>query len=182
MEALSKPVESAHGSVLQPRSLLARYLIYGLPALAAAWFIWHYGVNVPFLDDWIVPGDIRSASTFKGFIQALFRGDNDHALLIPKLVFFSLAYLTHWNIKIGMLAVLLSSVITFFAIVRLAESETQTTSWWRVPLALLLSALLMFSFVHYDTWLHDWQLTHDMGDMFVVLAIAFITLSRSVPS
>lgn len=160
-----------------PRTAL--HLIYMVPAAAVCWFIARYGVNLPYLDDWGIPRALRQASTLRGFFSQLFHGDTDHAILIPRLVFIPLADLTHWNVKVGMFTVLLSSVIAFLIIVRLAESEECPTDAWRVPVALFVSALLMFSFVHYDTWLHDWQLTHDMGNTFAVLAIAFITLSRS---
>ena len=159
----------------------ARYLIYMMPAAAVYWFISRYGVNLPYMDDWIMPGALRQASTLRGFFSQLFYADTDHAILIPRLVFVPLAHLTHWNVKVGMFTVLLSSIIAFLSLIRLAESDGQSSGAWRVPVALFVSALLMFSFVHYDTWLHDWQLTHDMGNMFAVLAIAFITLSRSTP-
>ncbi len=126
-----------------------------------------------------MPGALRQASTLRGFFSQLFYADTDHAILIPRLVFVPLAYLTHWNVKVGMFTVLLSSIIAFLSLIRLAESDEHSSRGRRVPVALFVSALLMFSFVHYDTWLHDWQLTHDMGNMFAVLAISFITLSRS---
>ncbi len=170
---------SVRGLPTWPR--MARYLAYVMPAAAVCWFISRYGVNVPFLDDWAIPYALRQAVTARGFVGQLFIGDTDHAILIPRLILVPLARLTHWNVKVGMFAVLLSSVITFLSIIRLAESDEHPTDAWRSPLAIFVSALLIFSFVHYDTWLHDWQLTHDMGDMFSVLAIAFITLSRSEP-
>ena len=157
----------------------AWYLVYLMPAAAVCWFIARYGVNVPFLDDWAIPAALRQAATARGFVGQLFIGDTDHAILIPRLILVPLARLTHWNVKVGMFAVLLSSVVTFLLIIRLAESDEPPADRWRIAIALFVSALLMFSFVHYDTWLHDWQLTHDMGDMFAVLAVAFITLSRS---
>jgi hypothetical protein len=158
-----------------------RYLAYMLPVAAAAWFIWRYGVNLPYLDDWMLAGALQEARTFGGFCRALFMGDTDHAILIPLLIFLPLARLTDWNVKVGMFAVLLSSIITFVAIVRLAVWEEPKTEGWSVGAALFISSLLMFSFVHYDTWLHDWQLTHDLSDMFAVIAIAFMSVSRAKP-
>jgi len=163
------------------RLLLLRYWLYSLPIAATFWFIWQYGVNLPFLDDWIVPGDLRRCVTIRGFVAALFRGDTDHPILFPKLILLFLAHFTQWNVKIGMFVVLLSSVITFVTVTYLAESEERHSDLWTIATAGIVSGLLMFSFVHYDTWLHDWQLTHDMGDMFAVIAIAVVTLSHSSP-
>jgi hypothetical protein len=152
------------------------------PPFAVCWFIWSFGVNVPYLDEWTLAADLQRAVTFRGLITSLFIGDNDHAILVPKLIFITLAELTDWNTKVNMFVVFVCSLIAFLVIARIANAEEDNSRVHTTWLALFISSLLMFSFVHYDTWLHGWSLTHDLGDTCAILAIFVLVNPKRNPA
>ncbi len=162
------------------KTLLALGSLF-LPILGVCWFIWVYGVNVPYLDEWTLAADLDRATTLRGLVSTLLIADNDHPILVPKLIFIGLAHLTDWNTKVNMFLVLVSSVIAFLAIARMADTEQIRSDKFRTWLGLLVSSLLMFSFVHYDTWLHGWALTHVLGDTCTILAILVLATSEREP-
>ena len=86
-----------------------------------------------------------------------------------------------WNTKINMFLVLSSSLIAFLAIARMANAEDSHSQGFMTWLGLLVASLLMFSFVHYDTWLHGWALVHDLGDTFAIPSISVLMTSKREP-
>jgi hypothetical protein len=80
-----------------------------------------------------------------------------------------------------MFLILGSSLIAFLAIARMANAEDSHGQGFMTWLRLLVSSLLMFSFVHYDTWLHGWALVHDLGDTCAILSISVLMTSKREP-
>jgi len=71
------------------------------PALIILVLISTYGVNVPFWDQWdCVPRLIEKMNKGTLGFGDFFAQHSEHRIFFPRLVMFSLALLTHWNIKV----------------------------------------------------------------------------------
>lgn len=74
-----------------------------IPALWYAAMVWQYGVNIPFSDEWVALSPLfesMKAGTlgFHDFVVP----HNEHRLPIPKLIFFAMGLLTHWDTRAEM--------------------------------------------------------------------------------
>ena len=125
-----------------------------------------FSVNVPYMDEWETPGNliekIYSNSgnlSFSDFIEQ----HNESRLVFPKIFFLSMAYLTHWDVRYGMLLSLfmafLVSLNAFFI-----SSKTVTTRHRREKIQVLLltviSSMLIFSPSQYENWLWGIQIIY----------------------
>src|SRR6516162_5708222 len=78
-----------------------RIIVLATPALTVLVLVFLYGVNVPFWDQWDgVPPLIEKMKNGTLGLSDFFAQHNEHRIFFPRLVMFSLALLTHWNIKV----------------------------------------------------------------------------------
>ncbi|WP_146136495.1 hypothetical protein [Aphanothece hegewaldii] len=139
-----------------------------IPAFLLAHFIIVNAVNVPFWDDWDVPGIIliklsqNSPLTF----QDLIAQHNDSRKFFTKLIFIGLAYLTNWDVRYPMLVSFLLACLISFNIFKLSQLTLSKTDILLLFL-ILLTNLLIFSPVS-ENWLWSIQLV-------VFIPIACIT-------
>src|SRR5438270_13475536 len=87
---------------MQLRSIgrLAVLLLIATPPLLIGLLILRDGVDVPFWDQWdgTAPLFEKMAAGTLGFAD-FFAQHNEHRILFPRLIFFGLGCLTHWNIR-----------------------------------------------------------------------------------
>ena len=127
--------------------------IVAAPALLVGVFIYLYGVDVPYWDQWdgVCPmfekmeaGTLRLAD----FCAQL----NEQRIFFPRLIMFGLAKLTHWNIRVELLTIWLLACLCAFSLWRLARAS----GWGRSSAGnwLLLAAnTLLFTSLQVENWL-----------------------------
>ncbi len=163
------------------KSRLVRRLLLVLafsPALLPLWQILHFGVDVPYWDQF---DDDLAGMHIRAHAGELTFGDlaaqhNEHRILVPRLVFLALGHATHGNIVAEMLAGWAIVVATSLVLLRLGgarQSETGGEGEWRRPVFWwFLANLLIFSPAQYENWLWGIGVANVLPMLWTALAIA----------
>ena len=138
---------------LKGRSLLF-WTLAAIPPVAALALIFGYGVNAPFFDDFLSPGEllIKSARGELSFGD-LFAQHNEHRVLFPRLVFLALAR-GGWNPRSQMLASWVAACLIAWNVFRLRQRGAGLAG----SAAALISGVLIFSPLQYQNWTFAMQL------------------------
>lgn len=128
-----------------------------LPALFLAMLVYKYGVNFPYWDQWVIGSlFIKLHSNSLTFID-LFAQQNESRLFFPRLIFLSMGYLTHWDIRYELWTIFLLACIVSFNIYCLSNLTVSGSTLKRLLLA-AISNLLIFSPIQYENWLWGIQI------------------------
>lgn len=132
-----------------------------LPALAVAFLIFRYAVDVPYWDQWsIAPFFVKFS---RGTLTAadLFALQYEYREFFPNLIFVALGWLTRWDVRYEMLFSLALACLTSLCIYRMG---TETIGGDRVGRGwlLLISNVLIFSTIQYMNWLSGIQIIYFM--------------------
>jgi len=85
-----------------------------LPASMIVALIFHYGVDVPYWDEWSLIDLLSKAHTHQLSFADLSAQHNEHRLIFPKLLFLALDQVNHWSPRAEMfLSVSLCTVSAF---------------------------------------------------------------------
>ena len=138
--------------------LLLELLICLVPAVWVGSLVSHYGVNSPWGDQWdgTFPLFAKMQKGTLGF-NDFFAFHSEHRILFPSLLSFSLAKITHWNVRAELLVIWLLSCVCAFNVWRIAI----LTSNRRAPshLILLFSAsMLIFTPLQWENLLWGFQI------------------------
>src|SRR5438874_13185604 len=84
---------------------LARLLLIAAPPLLIGFLILRDRVDTPFWDEWdgTAPLFEKMPAGTLGFADFVAQ-PNEHRILFPRLIFFGLGPLTHWNIRAQLVA------------------------------------------------------------------------------
>jgi hypothetical protein len=152
-----------------------------LPFASALILVGAYGVNVPYADEWWLPGLFTAIARRQGVMRDLLRCNNVHPVFFPKLIWAAVAFATHWNLRVEMLATLLTILAFLILCALVANRERHGLSGWQVNLSIFVTSLLLFSFVHYDTLLWGFQLSFTLVNLAVIAAIYLLCGSTAHP-
>jgi len=154
------------------------------PALLPLWQILHFGVDIPFYDQF---DDDLAGLHIKAHAGQLTFADlaaqhNEHRILVPRLVFLGLGYATHGNAVAEMLAGWALVVATSLVLLRLGRQTQPPTPpdgdgarplfWW------FLANLLIFSPAQYENWLAGIGVANVLPMLWTVLAIGAAASAR----
>ena len=122
---------------------LAGWLLIAAPPLLIGLLIFRDGVDIPFWDEWdgTAPLFEKMAAGTLGFAD-FFAQHNEHRILFPRLIFFGLGRLTHWNVRAELFVIWFLALVCLFIIWQMTRrSSRKDSSFW-----LLFSAsVLLFS-------------------------------------
>ena len=141
------------------RSLrLARLLLIAAPPLLIGFLILRDGVDTPFWDEWdgTAPLFEKMLAGTLGFAD-FFAQHNEHRILFPRLIFFGLGRLTHWNIRAELFVIWFLALICLFNIWQMTWRsgwKDSTRSFW----ILFSSSVLLFSPLNRDNFLWGFQI------------------------
>ena len=132
------------------------FFITILPPIFLGYLVLKNSVNVPYWDDWYIPGLMITKISEGGLIfQDWFAQANESRPIFPRLIFISLAYLTGWDLRYQMLLTFLVACLIAFNIFYLSQKTVEPN-----PLKLLflntLANLLIFTPVS-ENWLWGMQ-------------------------
>src|SRR5215813_2809974 len=92
---LAPKMSKLAGCIQLPRAIVVVLLL--CPIIATLAYIALYGVNVPFLDDWLFIEFMQKYMTQGITLQDLFKQHNEHRIFFPRLVMLGLALPTRYN-------------------------------------------------------------------------------------
>src|SRR5260370_28670478 len=139
---------------MQLRSIwrLARLLLIAVPPLLIGLLIFRDGVDVPFWDEWDGTSPLfeKMAAGTLGFAY-FFAQHNEHRILFPRLIFFGLGRLTHWNIRAELFVIWFLALICLFNVWQMTRRggwKESTRSFW----ILFSSSVLLFSPLNHNNF------------------------------
>jgi len=159
--------------LLQPRNIIFLAI---LPLLMIGAYIYRFGLNLPFWDQWgvvqLVMEQHEGMLTFSGLISQA----NEHRPLFPRLIWLTLATFTNYNVKAELWVNFGIAIGTFVFFVRQSIKKWNQREIKWSPFMIPLLSLLVFNFGQYETWLQGVQ-TLMLLEMTCVI-IGFFTLAE----
>lgn len=148
-----------------------RLAAIALPPIAFALLVGALGSDVVFWDEWylveLLVAAKRGTLAFSDFLAF----HTVHRMLLPKIILTRLAMLTHWNVRVELIANVALATISYSAILVIARRQERRVTFRAAAAA----ALTIFSLSQYENWLWGWQLSWFLSVAFVVSAIAIVS-------
>ena len=116
----------------------------------------HYGVNVPFADDWDLSSLVSKAVHHKLQLRHLLQQHNEHRIFFLKLVVAAQAWLPTWDLRLQMFLSVVLCSLTAGNLFILIKRTLSLSSSARFAVGFCI-AVLLFSPVQYENWLWGFQ-------------------------
>jgi len=152
------------------RSLSASVL--GLVAIAYLSFVYYFGVNVPFQDEWAVVILYRSAVHGQLSLTQLWTQHNENRMLFPNLLMLGLDYLSHFDTKVEMYGSVLMLIVAVALIAVVYRRTTAISPMWFVP-----AGLVLFGWTQYAVALQGFAIALYL--ILLCLSVALVALAAS---
>ncbi len=145
-----------------------------LPVFLSANFVWRFGVDVPFWDEWELAPLLRALHEGQLSPGALVAQHNEHRLLFPRAAMLALAVLTRWNARaemwFGWILLCGMGLVLFFQHRRALGAQARS-AWLFAPLPWLI-----FTLRQSENLIWGWQLQIFMAAFALVLCL--VSLER----
>jgi hypothetical protein len=162
---------------------VAKALLIALPCIFTGYLIFKYGVDVPYWDQWegtatLFEKEQAGSLVFNDF----FVQHNEHRILFPRLIAYSLAKLTHWNIGAESMVIWLLAAVSAFSVYKICRSSNPGSL---LPVWVLFAInVLIFTPLNVHNWLWGFQigflLPVALTTTCIWVASSFTTSSRFV--
>ena len=116
----------------------------------------HYGVNVPFADDWDLSSLVSKGVQHKVQLKHLLQQHNEHRIVFLKMVVVAQAWLPTWDLRLQMFLSVVLCGLTAGNIFILIKRTLSVSSRARMVIGFCITVLL-FSPVQYENWLWGFQ-------------------------
>jgi len=138
---------------------VAAWTIVFLPALTLLFLLLHFSVDVPFWDDWDIPGSTYdNILRGQGSIYQHFFGQNIETRdAFPRLIFVAVGFTLGWHVTIFIVMSWLFALVTFLALLKLMPVGLGRRSLV-FPWIMLLIGGLVFSSSQWQNWLWSTQM------------------------
>jgi hypothetical protein len=159
---LENVVRSRRNSAVTGQTSSKDYLILALsllPPVLVGLLILKYGVDFIDWDQWEIAGFFAKVAQGSLSPADLFVQQAEYRQFFPNLIFISLGWITHWNIKYEMLVSLLLACLVAFNVYRLSQITVRGSRSGLLFLA-LVSNLLIFSPAQFENWLLGEQIIY----------------------
>jgi hypothetical protein len=136
-------------------------------------YVYNYGVNVPWYDEWIVPILMGRQADGALTMDLLWCQHNEHRILFPNLAMLGIGMLADGNVLANMYfsQILLSLSLAVVVVACRRQATLRQALWTAVPLAFLL-----FSLRQWENMLWGFQVTFLM--VLLGALFAFLSLGR----
>jgi hypothetical protein len=151
-------------------------LVAALPALVPLGLLLRFGVDYPYQDDWhpYIAGLFLKAREGRLALGDFFALHNEHRIVIPRVIFFVLGEMTHWNhfapMIVSWMVLCASSLGILYLIIRTAPPETPTMGL-RNALLWFLANLMLFTPLAYENWLWGIGLVNTLPVFFLIAGL-----------
>ncbi len=150
------------------------FLVAFLPIVLIAVIISHYGVNVPYGDEWWIITLLGKWDAHQLTFADFYAVHNGHRILIPRLIYLGLTQLTHGNLKAEMFFSLCLCILTSAGIYLLIRRTVSGSTTKHLALWAFIN-LFLFSPIQAENWLWGFQLQVFLSNLCIVGAVVCIT-------
>jgi hypothetical protein len=141
-----------------------------LPAFIVLYVILHFGVNIPFEDEWEFSSLLQSFHTHHLTGAMLWEQHNEHRIFFPRLLMLMLANISHWNIRLETLVSLLLAAVSVTVLALIVRKSLARERLFAFTGVIAVSWII-FSPVQWENWLWGWQI-----EWFLMIAAAVSTI------
>ena len=143
-------------------------------------FAAQYYIDVPFFDQWGLVASIEKYIHEEISLKNLWEQGNVHRIFFPKLIMFSLAKATYWNMGYEIAVILICGLFTYLIIIsQVIETYRQyELKHQMLGITILLLAILIFSLSQFQNWLWGMQIQILLNVM--VSVAGFSILSKHI--
>ena len=113
-----------------------------------------YGVNVSYLDGWVLPYQLEQLKNNGPVLEMLWSQHVDHRHVFPRLVAWPILLLTGYDSRALLVVSWLGTLVILFVFCSASSAVERPVPGALWPAA--VTSLLLFSFVHYQTWSWGW--------------------------
>ena len=146
--------------------------------LTLLWLINNFSLNVPTWDQWGLVDLYEKVDAGSADLGDFFALHNEHRLIFPKLIFVTLAFLSHWNINYELYFSVLLAVITFATICYIASFCGEGANDQSKYLSNIITCMLIFSIVQHENWLWGFQLAWFLINTCLLTTVLIIRLAN----
>lgn len=151
-----------------------------LPMLIVGIYIYRFGLNIPFWDQWEVVSFLMKKHQGLLTLSDLFAQHNEHRPFFPNLIWIGLSGFTHYNVKVELWVNLLIALGSFlFFIKQVVKTWVGSGTHWPSFLIPLFS-LLVFNLGQYESWLQGVQTIMFLEMACVLLGIFLLAESPAL--
>jgi hypothetical protein len=148
-----------------------------VPVVVYFWFIWEYGVSVPYQDDWALVPLVRLLNQGHLSLAAVWAQHLQNRVLFPNLLMLAVLKLTHFNTKVEMFV---GAGLLTLGLLALLAAQGRVSGR---PLALMVPVgFVGFSLIQYVTTLHGYAISLYLIVAAVMLALLCLLRSESSAS
>jgi hypothetical protein len=164
-------------AIVNARSSRVLVLIsFLVPSALLVWFVGHYGVNVPHLDDWRMVDFITRAKAHDLGFNDFYGQFNEHRILLPKVIFALSIIGADWNLKLLMFCSVAVAALTCLLLLRLSAISRPVDEPPAASLCYtLVICLFVFSWAQFENWLWGFQVAWLLVNLGVVGAITLLS-------
>lgn len=150
-----------------------------IPITIICVYIFLYGVNIPFLDQWRVVSLLLKRRQGLLSLADLFSQHNEHRPFFPRLIWLSLSGFTHYNVNLELWLNLLIAVGTFIFVADRSMKMWNQLGISTSPLLIPLMSLLVFNLGQRESWLQGFQTVMFLGIACVIVGIFMLAENTS---
>lgn len=138
-------------------------------------------INVPFWDQWELVTIFKKADMHTLGFSDFFAQHNEHRVLFPRLIMYSLAKLSSWDVRWESWTSLVIATGTFVLLVKMLRKSIQ--NYWLQLFGASLISVIFFSPIQWENWLWGWQVAWFLN-VFTLAAAVYVLVywsNKSAP-
>ncbi|BDA75738.1 hypothetical protein CAL7716_099040 [Calothrix sp. PCC 7716] len=154
-------------------------LTYLFPLISVLFFVYIFGVNVPFWDEWVLPSFFQKVISGHANILDFFAQHNEHRIFFPRILFLLNSFISKWDVKIQMyLSILL--VFVSFGNLYLISSKIKNKRQSLFYLTNIGTSFFIFSLTQWENWLWGFQVAFIIVNTCIISAISFLSIPQKM--
>lgn len=132
------------------------------------YFIYAYGVNLVYWDDWDLVPLLDKLFSHNLHFSDLWAQHNEHRIVFPRILMLTMAYFTGWDIRYELYMSVVIVGITFLLLCSLLKKTFAGQSPVWLP---IIFSFIVFSPAQWQNWTWGWQIQIFMSVLGTVAAI-----------
>ena len=145
-----------------------------VPIVIVGVYIYFFGLNIPFLDQWEVVALLQKKQQGLLSLSDLFAQHNEHRPFFPRLIWIALSTFTKYNINIQLWVNLFIAIGTFVFFVHRSIKTWEMLGIRNSSFLIPLMSLLVFNLGQRESWLQGIQTIMFLGTACVIMGLFFL--------